>query len=241
MESITYKNIIAEGDVTKEMFYKFFEMTKLSQYDNLDKIQVKASNGLSGVFIYENEAYQVFVSESIATRIYSLFNDIRYDIIHEIDLGFDDMVKIKYDLSEFLPQIRAVNPPCIIWERITPLNSFDKSKITEIIEINIFKILWDIGRALIGLHKNKINHGDARIDNIGIKGNNFVLYDFDSSKISQTFRGDFLMFTQSIKYNMDKKYKNIEKYIPEKDSYNFLESLVEQKDLSFFEELKIII
>jgi serine/threonine protein kinase len=237
--SIIYKNIMEEGEVTEEMFLKFFKMAGISIDDNIDSLQVKVSNGLSAVFLYKNEAFQVFKSYKTAERIYSLLQNINTNISHDIDLGLDDYVKVNYNLSDYIPKICTYDSHCIIWERIISLNSFEKIEIKSIIEKNILKLLWDIGKALSGLHKNGIKHGDATIDNIGIKGDNFVLFDFDSSKSAYTFQNDYAIFIQSIKFNLGDLYKNIANCIPEQSS-NFLERMAKQKDLSFFEELKII-
>ena len=238
MESKVYTDMIADGEVTKDMIFDFFHISGLTPYDKLDALEVKVSNGLSGVFLYEDKAYQVFQKAIVATRVSELFKSINTNIIHDVDLGFDDFIKVPYNLSEYIPRVHNVNGNCIVWERITSLNSYSKSEITSIIEKNILKLLWDIGKALTGLHKNGIFHGDARIDNIGIKGDNFVLFDFDSSKKSYTFRNDFSIFAQSLCYNMGDDYEKIEQFIPE-ESCNFLERIAEQLDIDVLNSMKI--
>ena len=68
-------------------------------------------------------------------------------------------------------------------------------------------------KGLYGLHFNLILHGDSRVDNIGIKNNNFVLFDFDNSNIGNeivSFRKDNWDFLKSLEFNIgENNWKNI--------------------------------
>lgn len=240
-----YLNIIEEGEITEIELIYALDIMGLSPYQNLEGLSLKVSNGLSHVFVYTKykDVYQIFKKEATVSRIVSILKNINNVI--KIDY-------IDYDLSKYITNIKKydIDKKLIVWNKIRPLNSFKTEELQNIIIDNIFKLLWDIGKALTGLHKNNILHGDCRIDNIGIYEGNFVLFDFDGSRVSDIKENilykDFYDFKKSIEFNLDKKFKMIKHHIPLTDT-NFLFSLLDKQEtepleaVSFFNSLEIIV
>ena len=50
----------------------------------------------------------------------------------------------------------------------------------------LLKLCFDILAGLDNLHKNMVEHGDLRLNNIGLRGNNFVIFDFNASRFEST-------------------------------------------------------
>jgi hypothetical protein len=151
---------------------------------NIDDIlDIKSSNGLSFVFILKNEGvvYQYFINRITFDRITNLYNNIDFNISKTFYEGRKKYL-LEYNLQDFIPKLNKNIPSnIIIWDKILCLNSFKKNEIEDIIMNNYVKIIWDINKALYGLYMNNIVHNDTRIDNIGIKNDKFVLFDFDGS------------------------------------------------------------
>jgi len=233
-----FKNIIEFGDVKEDEMFAIFKFMGLSPYTLSEDFQVKSSNGMSFVFVTPelSGVYQKFKGEHTAKNIINILTTCDSNINYTIWIDKKNYIKKVYDLFNFLPRIIKYidQENIIVWEKITPLNSFPSEKIKDIIEQNILKFLWDIGKALSGLHYNGIYHKDARVDNIGIKDGNFVLFDFDfSKKISSEdsswfthMTKDYSDFITSIKFNLNEdenpnRFNNISKFIPDINSYTF--------------------
>lgn len=94
--------------------------------------------------------------------------------------------------------------PILLWEKIVPLNSYSEEQKKEFVKQNLYKLLWDIGKALTTIHKRNYVHGDPTIDNIGIKNGNLCLFDFDASKVigNKIEEDDYRIFEHSIQYHM---------------------------------------
>lgn len=211
---------------------------------------IKVSNGLSAVFVTNEDpfVFQVYKIGEVSSKINDLLSRLNTEISVYFDLGYDDLVKYDYDIKKHYPLVLGNYDCCIKWEKIIPLNSFTKDKLFDILKNNLIKLMWDIGKVLKGFHKNGMYHGDSRIDNIGIKDGNFVLFDFDSSNRcdswkSITFR-DFYIFLGSIKFNLGDFYSEIEHLVPDKN-LDFLNTLIELTDkddpIKYLDSLEIVI
>ena len=234
-------------DVDEDLIDTFLLMSGKKDIKNT---RVKVSNGLSAVFIGNEDSFvfQVYKIGKISKKITSMLSGMNTDVSTYFDLGYDDLVKYEYDMNKHYPLILESYDCCIKWEKIIPLNSFTKDKIKEILKNNIIKLLWDIGKVLKGFHKNCMYHGDSRVDNIGIKDGNFVLFDFDSSNRCNpweniTFR-DFSIFTTSIKFNLGDSYSEIEDLVPD-IKLDFLSMIIEStnKDdpIKYLDSLEIVV
>ena len=157
----------------------------MSGKKDIKNTSIKVSNGLSAVFITDEDpfVFQVYKIGEVSSKINNLLSRLKTDVLIYFDLGYDDLVKYEYNIKKHYPLVLGNYDCCIKWEKITPLNSFTKDKLFNIIKNNLVKLMWDIGKVLKGFHKNGMYHGDSRIDNIGIKNGNFVLFDFDSSRV----------------------------------------------------------
>ena len=211
---------------------------------NIKTLEYKSSNGSSFVFISEenNNVYQYYNYESICIKIKNIFDTIlKHNLINKKIYFTKVIYNLNFNIYDFIANFREYKNEdnIIVWEKHTCLNSFSKDVLADILVNNIVKILWDISKGLYGLHCNLILHGDARIDNIAIKNNNFVLFDFDSSNISNetvSFTKDNWDFLKSLEFNIGKdKWKNIlhnHTYISDTDFIinNMLEYISKKSD-----------
>jgi hypothetical protein len=222
----------------------------MSGQKDIKNINIKVSNGLSAVFVSNDDTFvfQVYKLGKVSSKINSLLSNLNTDIVVYFDLGYDDLIKYEYNITKHYPLILGSYDCCIKWQKITPLNSFTKDKLFEIIKNNLVKLLWDIGKVLKGFHKNGMYHGDSRIDNIGIKDGNFVLFDFDSSNSCNSWDSitlrDFYIFITSIKFNLGDFYSEIEHKVPD-NKLDFLNTLIESincdKPIEYLDTLEIIL
>jgi tRNA A-37 threonylcarbamoyl transferase component Bud32 len=130
-----------------------------------------------------------------------------------------------YDLRTYIAQIVQILPEIksILVERVLPLNqlfsdlpsqpvnenrndepdeqNYRNQMLTAFIQRNSEKLIWDINKAIHGLHQEGYSQGDVRLDNIGIKNGNFVLFDYSGlrEKSKLTLQDDFTMFEESLK------------------------------------------
>ena len=238
-----FKNIVEFGDIREDELISILQFIGLSPYSLHNDFQTKSSNGMSFVCVTPelDGAYQKFKNSQTVRNINNILSTCDTNIRCNIWFDKKKCIVKEYDLFNFLPKIKnfADRENIIVWEKITPLNSFTSDKVKDIIEHNIIKFLWDIGRAINGLHFNGIYHGDARVDNIGIKDGNFVLFDFDSSKKvtdynSPMFIKDYNDFIVSIKFNLNNgknpnRFSNISKFIP--DIYSYIFSFIQNNEI----------
>ena len=191
----------------------------------VEKLSVKSSNGSSFVFISpeKNNVYQYF---SNSKTVYKIIKILKKILKVNIQLTFKNNI-VEYNLYDFICQFISYKPNIIIWKKHICLNFFDKEKIKKIINDNIVKLIWDIGKSLYALHENNISHRDARIDNIGILNGNFILFDFDGSSLNVSNK-DVYDFVVSIKFNLGDLWNNVKHNIPENNcnSYDFINNII---------------
>ena len=78
--------------------------------------------------------------------------------------------------------------------------------------------MWDIGLCLHGFHQLGFVHGDARIDNIGISENNFILFDFDGTTAMESdadCKRDIYNILKSIKFHTGKQWNLLKPFVPD--------------------------
>jgi len=134
-------------------------------------------------------------------------------------LYFEENV-LKYNNFDFIVNLVSYIPNnVIVWKKVFCLNMLEGKELSSFILKNIKKLVWDISKALNTLHNLNIYHGDCRIDNIGIYNGNFILFDFDGSKISNTkeyslMEKDVYDFISSIRFNVGDEFKLIRDLFP---------------------------
>ncbi len=220
-----YEHIIDEGEIAIETINKVVKIMG----NDVNSLDIKSSNGSSFVFITPSDlnVYQYFKYDTTASKIIKILNSIsKKNITIRYANNF-----ITYDLQDFICKFVSYEPTnIIVWKKHVCLNSFDNLSIKNIIVNNLLKLLWDIGRSLYALHQNNIYHGDARIDNIGILNGNFILFDFDGSRISFIdSEKDVYDFIRSIKFNVgDDIWNDIKCFIPTNtyNSSNFIKNII---------------
>lgn len=222
-----FQEIIDDGEVSQDMLDLV-----LKKMGDIDNLSVTSSNGMSFVFISKEKdnVYQYFKNHISPKKIFNIIYYIsknRYISILEIDDKYDLFVNIAEFIS-YIPQ------NIIVWKKHKCLNEFDSDKLQEIISNNIYKLLWDIGKCLYAFNKINLIHGDARIDNIGISNNKFILFDFDNTSFltEESYNKDIYDFITSIKFNLGKKANEV--FIPQFSShYNFLSQIINKMHLNF--------
>jgi tRNA A-37 threonylcarbamoyl transferase component Bud32 len=105
----------------------------------------------------------------------------------------DERVKYFTPCRSFFDDIFAYS-----MKKITPVNSMKRA------DVNIDKLYEDITTGLMMLNKNNMSHGDASLDNIGFDGLNYVLFDYNTAKITPPLDDDLYFFEKSLRYFLSK-------------------------------------
>ena len=171
----------------------------------MEKLKVRSSSGSSKVFESKEEStiVQKFESATVAKRIATIMikllelKKVSYEI--KLQKGFGPKKEIllyttlNYGPFEYIVsfQYYIEEDKTIVWEKIAPLNSSKFLLSAPFLEKNVIKICYDIFKALTALKKINIVHNDCVLDNIGIRKNNFVLFDFDGSGTPEEKGKDF--------------------------------------------------
>ena len=210
---MNFQHLLLDGEINLNILNKI-----MKHIGYIQSLEYKSSNGLSFVFISEENVnvFQYYNYESVCIKIKNIFDNLARENLINKKIYFKKVIyNLNFNIFNFLANfIEYKNEDnIIVWEKHLCLNSFSKEKLTDILVNNIIKILWDISKGLYGLHFNLILHGDSRVDNIGIKNNNFVLFDFDNSNIGNeivSFRKDNWDFLKSLEFNIgENNWKNI--------------------------------
>lgn len=127
-----------------------------------------------------------------------------------ISVCFDGEENYFFSPETVLVKMIAVNEKnnSIRWQRVHCLNELSLEDRKIVIRKNWFKFFWDILRALHTLRKLGYEHGDATLDNIGIRDDHFVLYDFNLSKKQskryfESFKNDLYRTVRSLRFHFD--------------------------------------
>jgi len=217
-----FQQIIDDGEVSQDMLDLV-----LKKMGDIDNLSVTSSNGMSFVFISKEKdnVYQYFKNDIKPKKIFNIIYYISKNKTINI-LNIDNNYDIFANIAEFVSYIPE---NIIVWKKHKCLNEFNSEKIEEIISENIYKLLWDIGKCLYAFDKINLIHGDARIDNIGIINDKFILFDFDNTSFSnkESYNKDIYDFITSIKFNLGKKSKEV--FIPEFSThYKFLSQIIDK-------------
>jgi hypothetical protein len=214
-----FQELLLEGEFNKNVLD-----SAIKHLGNIKTLEYKCSNCLSFVFISKekNVVAQYYVYKITSDKIKNIFDIINTypDLISKKICFKKDTYEINFDVKNYLANLLEYKQEdnIIIWEKHLCLNSFSKDKLANIIINNIVKFIWDISKALYGLHSLSIMHGDPTIDNIAIRNSNFILFDYDSSKIDKNFTAfnrDNWELIKSIKFNIGKEeWDNILKEYP---------------------------
>lgn len=204
LEDKRFKKILYDEEISRELLLKVVDVIEREEGRQIVDLEVKTSNCTSFVFIMSDtdKVYQYFCSGMTFSRI--------ADTICNINRFYIEYVDYIYNLGDFIVNIKGLikEERIIKWNKIVTLNSFPRDKLVELIDKNLIKLLWDISKALYGLHANEIVHRDTRIDNIGIHNGNFILFDFDGSINSSTasiMKKDQFDLFQSIQFYIGDK------------------------------------
>jgi hypothetical protein len=183
----------------------------------LTDLKLHSSNACSAVLeSKENpDVYQYFCNRAIVNKICTMMQtilvspEIRMNIVLRSGFGPNKVThldtNILYNIFDYISPFRHCIPDdhIVVWGRISTLNSMPMEERGVFVSLNLPKLLWDIGKALYGLHSHNIVHNDCVIDNIGIHNGNFTLFDFDGSQpptIDKELSTDIVRLFDSIKF-----------------------------------------
>jgi tRNA A-37 threonylcarbamoyl transferase component Bud32 len=142
---------------------------------------------LTGSFTSHPTVYQCYFDTDTYSDIVKLVTEIELNREQSISMTLlrgrprlEKHYKIDYKLDDYTVKAHGFYPDLqtIAWEKITPLNQISPDKISE----NLNQLIWDLGKALNGLHNLGYLHRDCRYDNIGIKNGKFILFDYNLSR-----------------------------------------------------------
>ena len=210
---MNFDHLLLEGEINKNILNII-----IKHFGNINKLEYKSSNGLSFVFISEEKynVIQYYSHKNICIKIKNIFDTISKNNLINKKIYYKKVIyNLNFNIFNFIANFVdcKYEDNIIVWEKHQCLNFLKTDVLVDIIVNNIIKILWDISKGLCALHYHNILHGDARIDNIAIKNNYFVLFDFDSSNMSNdivSFRKDNWDFLKSLEFNIGKeKWKTI--------------------------------
>ncbi len=177
-----------------------------------DDIEFISSGGSSAVIAIHHHdqlgdrVFQYYEDPKVFERIKQIFKAVdasrhqTFDVCaiagHSLN---SPRLHINYDLTQFLvrPQNWYPELQTIVWDKIQPINHLPSTWLMSQID----HLIWDIGKAIAGLHLIGYSHADVRIDNIGWNGRQFVLYDFNLTKPHQVsqYSNDYLTFGRSLR------------------------------------------
>lgn len=211
---MSFNNTIECSEISSHFDKKILQFTA-NLFGPVNDISMKESNGQS-VVIVSNErsvVFQHYINTNTFNCIVKMIKHLKKSrkIIYCVG---DTDICIKYDVFDYLtPFNNHINHFNIIeWKKIYPIDPICKSSqfTNDFISKNLFKIMWDIGKALYAMHLNNYLHKDPSIDNVGINdAGNFVLFDFDMSTsffISYSVSHDYHVFNRSLNFYIDDKY-----------------------------------
>ena len=167
---------------------------KVIKYYNLDAEDLKCfiNSGSSSVYLHPTFKFvlQYYYSNSVCKNILYLFNNLMRS--HSTEFNFNECIVFEYDHRLLFPRFETY-APCntLVWEKHECLCDLSRCDLRVCLEANYMKLLWDIGRALLTLHELGYTHNECCIENIGIRGNNFILFDFGGAKkVGEEGEGD---------------------------------------------------
>ena len=243
---MNFQNLLTDGEINLHILDKIIKCV-----GNVKTLTYKSSNGLSFVFISDelDNVFQYFLYQTISDKINNIFKAIEQDKLVTKHIYFNKKnYELKYMLEDYLSKMvhykRGDN--IITWQKHVCLNEFDTNYKTTFIMNNIVKFMWDISKALYGLHTNCILHGDSRLDNIGIRNDKFVLFDFDCAKMDTdifSFTKDNWDIMQSLKFHIgEDNLNNILEVYPYISSTDFvINDMIEYLCVTQDKSLNIII
>lgn len=181
-----YIDQLIDDSLEKCFHGKAYEMLAFvaNEYDlDLSTASFTSSSGASFVLVCGDIAVQYFVTQKSIT-------------LNTIEIVSDLYSKLG-DRKYFVPMI-AIEEPYVVWQK---LKVHCGKAPQEFLLDNLHKIIWDIGNALIQMYKIGWMHGDATFDNVGVIGQNFVLFDFNLSKPIPHNERDFMLLARSVEHH----------------------------------------
>jgi len=191
----------------------------------IEDMKPTSSSGSCVVILIDNANFvvQYYLQDYIAEKVYTNYMKMISEDIIITPLKIQDPyiprrlrtpdyvadvldIKLAYLTEDYIVKLIERDENTFVWNKITALNSIPESDKSEYVKNNLWKLLWDIGKALTAIHSNGVVHRDCTIDNIGVndKGD-YCLFDFDSSRsediTEEMIKNDFNMFEKSIKFH----------------------------------------
>lgn len=168
-----------------------------------------SSSGNSAVTLTATSATQRFQSKGEYERCLKVAQTIQKSPIISVSLRDVNIPvwEYSYRLSDFHSRIGShdASKQTIVWDRIFCFNQIHEAPVrVGLLRENRNRFLWDIFRAIFGLHQCGIAHGDVSLDNIGIRQGKFVLYDYNLSQTATEERKnrDIYSLFRSLRFHL---------------------------------------
>jgi hypothetical protein len=215
---------------------------------NAEDIEFISSGGSSVVIAIHNHTsisdrvFQYYEDYTVVMNIQQLYKMVWIESNQVMNLAtinghsyHSPRLHINYDLSDFLvrPHSWHLELQTIVWDKIQPVTHLPQAWLMT----QIHHLIWDIGKAITGLHQIGYSHGDVRTDNLGWNGKRFVLYDFNMTKPHHPnqYSNDYLTFGNSLR---DCLHVPKDQYVPlAKVDYQFFLLNLKEKDLKTYEQV----
>lgn len=169
--------------------------------------KIVSSSGSVLVMVFDTFVIKLFQNKKTFDKVFTTL-DCAYESGCDFIVKMIDWVSIQND------EIRI---HAIVTEKLSPIVTYngDENKLN-LKNNEIFKLFYDIGRALDAIHNFGYTQGDCTFDNIGRINDRFVLFDFNCTGKVRVRNDDIAFLVRSAKFNlktMDKKMKDFLEYV----------------------------
>lgn len=179
-----------------------------------------SSSDQSHVMVFPNEdrVQQTFDHLTEYERVKHVALDL--ELSGPLNLLFEDGTIYTFSAKDFHSRLLKYEDDAqtIHWARIACFNQMRGKMYLSIIRKNWVKFLWDALKGILAIHLCGYHHGDVSLDNMGVRDQHFVCFDYNLSQKS-------LHFTQEV----DREIHRLRR------SLRFHFDIKPTQDASFFE------
>jgi hypothetical protein len=184
--------------------------------------KIVSSSGSVLVMVFDTFVIKLFQNKKTFDKVFTTL-DCAYESGCDFIVKMIDCVSIQND---------EICIHAIVTEKLSPIVTYNGNENQLNLKNNeIFKLFYDIGRALDAIHNFGYTQGDCTLDNIGRINDRFVLFDFNCTGKIEYRNDDVAFLVRSANFNlkeMNEKVKGFLTYVSlAKNSDTFL-SYIEQ-------------
>ena len=203
--------------------------------------------------VYGN-VYQYFFEEGKAFQIFEMLNRVykrKVATMTILNSKVESGLRHIFYFGNLARIVSYLPKNIVVWRRHRCLNEFSEEYLLIFLKNNYTKLLWDVGKALLGLHSSNYVHKDCSIDNVGfdVTTNQFIVFDFNLSRRVikpieeyELFENDFHILYRSLRFRLGKDWAEYKKYTPSSHVANlYLNEVLKKNALTFDEAESIVI